>query len=313
MRSSRICTGAALAGAVAMLVAGSAPAQTPVEGFALERLAPVVGSTWLALDALDMPAGFAGAASATFGYSSRPLVVRGSSASVVSDQALVDYGFMVSWNRLRLSLVLSQPLHASGHDLTVGSVVWTAPMLSVASHPDSLADARVDATFRLWGDESGPVRLGLGAQLYVPSGNRADYLTDGTVRATGRLQGAGRLGPFDWAGSVGIHVRPLDVGDVAGAPKGSEAVWAVALGVRREVGRVELAVGPEFWGFTVLRDGDSGVEGLLMGRVDVPVSAAMRARFKLAVGAGLLSAPGVPEWRSVLSLELVGRVQKSGE
>jgi hypothetical protein len=102
-------------------------------------------------------------------------------------------------------------------------------------------------------------------------------------------------------------VRPLDLGDVVGAPHGSEFLWAVAAGVRREVGStVHLAIGPEFWGFTIFKNGSTGIEGLLSGRVELQLNPGALARFKLAAGAGLSAAVGVPEWRGVLSFELVG-------
>jgi hypothetical protein len=58
-----------------------------------------------------------------------------------------------------------------------------------------IADMRLGLDSRLAGSVDGPLRFGFSAQLFVPSGERASYVTDDTYRGLLRVQFAG-----DWSG-----------------------------------------------------------------------------------------------------------------
>lgn len=341
MRSSEARASVALV-ALAVLSSwtGRAEAQQQAQGFALDRLylsAP--GGGWFVMDTLDMHGGLGGAVSLTTGYAHDPLRVRTSDGSqrltVVSDEALTDIGFAATYGRFRAYLNFDTPLTVQGqgcppapHDATcgiVGAYQFTAPNsgqaftpsgVNPATAPDAFADARIGFDVRLLGSWRSPLRLGAGAQLFVPSPNtvRSEYLTDGTFRAMGRLLAAGDVGAFSYAGQVGVHVRPMDASPTPGGPAGSELLFGLAAGPKFSVGKnqaMSLVVGPEVFGETAFRSffGSSatGVEGLLGGRLEGNADDGGQLRVKLGVGGGLDARFGAPEWRMVLAVELFDR------
>ncbi len=238
-------------------------------GFALERLyqsAP--GGGWVVMDALDMRGGLGGAVALTTGYAANPLrVSQGSQAlAVVSDEAFVDFGFAITWDRLRLYLNLDAPLAIDGDATSagthVGGYTFVSPSVGLGSSPDPLTDARVGFDVRLLGGPTSPFRLGLGAQLLIPNGARSCFLpvpgdppvvpacyeTDGTYRGMLRALFAGDIGGFTYAGQLGVHIRPLDDAPVPGSPQGSELLFGAAAGPKIALGRgasaPALIVGP---------------------------------------------------------------------
>jgi OmpA-OmpF porin, OOP family len=328
MRSSEARASVASVALAAVLSwPGRAQAQQQAQGFALDRLylsAP--GAGWLVMDTLDMHGGLGGVMSLTTGYAHDPLRVRTSDGSerltVVSDEALADFGFAATYGRFRAYLNFGVPLTVAGQGGTVGAYLFTAPNsgqtftpsgVNLGTAPDAFADARVGFDVRLVGSARDPLRVGVGAQLFVPSPNtvQSEYLTDGTFRAMGRLLFAGDVGALSYAGQAGIHIRPMDESPTPGSPEGSELLFGLAAGPRFSVGRnnaMSLVVGPEVFGETALRSflGSSatGVEGLLTGRIEGTADDGDEVRVSLGAGGGLDARFGAPEWRMVLAVEL---------
>ncbi|MGD0528979.1 MAG: hypothetical protein ABSE49_27825 [Polyangiaceae bacterium] len=322
MRSSEraLATGA-FAGAlvVATAVASNAAAQQPAQGFAVDRFyesAP--GGGWFVMDDLDLHGGLGGVASMTTGYAMKPLRVTDGvqHVAVVSDEAITDLGFAATYDRWRVYLNLDAPLLiqgqcGSGAPCTVGSYQLTSPSLDLASHPDTFSDARIGVDVRILGDARSPFRLGAGAQIFIPEGDRADYDTDGTVRAMVRALAAGDRGALTYAAQLGVHIRPLDDSPAPGSPQGSELLFGVAAGVRLPVSRDGAAlvvVGPEVYGETAFRSffgtTATGLEGLLSGRLEQLPVHGPKWRVKLGGGGGLDPHFGAPEWRLVVGVEL---------
>jgi len=313
------------AAALLSLWAPRAGAQQAVQGFALDRLylsAP--GAGWFVMDTLDVPSGLGGVMALTTDYARDPLRVRSSDGSqrlaVVSDEALADFGFAASYDRFRLYLNLDMPLTVTGQSGTIGAyqftspttgLLFTPPGVDLGTAPDTLADARIGADARLVGSSSSGFRLGVGAQLLIPSPNenRSEYLTDGTFRAMGRVLFAGDIGVLGYAGQLGVHVRPLDNAPTPGSPQGNELLFGVAAGPRLPLGTGRaLVVGPELFGATALRSflssSATAVEGLLSGRLEGTADDGPQVRVKLGVGGGLDARFGAPEWRIVAAVEL---------
>ncbi len=316
MRSSEIRV-RLLAAALLALVLAPAPAHADVQaqGFGLERLTPSpAGAGWFSVDSLDMHGGLGGAAAVTASFAHDPLVVTasdGSRLAVVANSAFVDYGFAATWDRFRFSLDFSQPLWTKGDSGSVGGYAYSAPALDLGSNPDTLGDARLGVDARLFGEADGPLRLGLGAQLYAPNNSRDAYVTDGTFRAMFRLLGAGDLGRFTYAGSVGVHVRPLDDAPVWGSPRGSELLFAIGGGYRVPLGDAragDVTIGPELFGASALKSlfgaTTTALEGLLTARWQQGGEGA-HLGVRIGAGGGLHPEFGAPEWRTVLSVELV--------
>lgn len=303
--------------AVAVLAASACPsraeAQQQPQGFAVERFYPSApGGGWMVMDTLDMHGGLGGVMAMTTGYALKPLRVTDGvqHVAVVSGQAFTDFGFAATFDRLRLYLDVDLPLLVKGDGGTVGDYSYDAFSVDLGTNPDTLGDARIGMDARLLGDASSPFRLGAGAQLFVQSGHREDYVTDGTYRAMGRLLFAGDIGLFTYAGQLGVHVRPLDDSPAPGSPRGSELLFGVAAGPRFPVGgcgSTVVVVGPEVYGETAFSSffgtGATGVEALLSGRIEGTDDGA-QLRVKLGTGGGIDPHFGAPEWRIVLGVEV---------
>jgi len=317
MRSSRSLALALVLAATA--VSARAEAQQAVNGFKVERLYPApAGGGWFVMDALDWRGSLAGAMGLTQGYSHAPLRIGTSDGAqrltIIQDQAFADFGFAVTLDRFRAYLDFDMPLYVrGGQGGAIGGYAWSAPGVDPGSNPDTLADARVGFDARLVGDARDAFRLGIGAQLYVPNGNRADYVTDGSYRAMGRVLVAGDVGAFTYAGHAGVHVRPLDDSPAPGSPQGSELLFGGAAGARLLLcnGGSALVIGPEVYGATAFASffGTTGtaLEGLFTGRWEGTREHGPQVRLKLGMGAGLNPHFGAPEWRTVLGVEVFDR------
>jgi hypothetical protein len=294
--------------------AADAEAQQQPQGFAVERLYPsAAGGGWFVMDDLDFNGGFGGAVAFTAGYSRKPLEVTSPDGTrhlfLVSDEAFVDVGVSATYRRCRVYLDFPMPLRVTGNSGVVGPYQLTAPSVGVGTNPDTISDARAGFDMRLLGKPESALRLGVGAQLVFPSGNRADYVTDGTYRGMVRFLAAGDAGRFSYAGQLGLHVRPLDDAPAPGSPGGNELLFGLSAGRRFSVGTGwAVVIGPEVYGETAFRSlfgGATGVEGLLTGRFERP-GEGRRVRLKLGVGRGLDAHFGAPEWRLVLGAEVSG-------
>jgi hypothetical protein len=239
------------------------------------------------------------------------------SLAVVSDQAFAGVAAAVTYDRWRVYLNLDSPLVITGRSGTVGQDAFTAPGVDLGSSPDTLADARFGLDVRLVGGPRSRFRLGVGAQLLVPFGSRADYDTDGTFRAMVRALVAGNTGYFTYAGQLGVHIRPLDDSGAPGSPQGSELLFGVAGGVKLPVGRqrsMAVVIGPELYGATAFRSflgaNTTALEGLLTARLEGTQDNRFQVRVKLGGGAGLNPQFGAPEWRVVLGIEVFNHNQR---
>lgn len=293
--------------------ASQAHAQQSAQGFGVERFYPSApGGGWFVMDALDMHGGLGGTMGLTVGYARNPLRLLDGARTldVVSHQLFAGIGLAVTYDRWRWYLNLDAPFFVHGDSGTIGGYAFSGPSVDVASHPDTLSDARIGMDVRIAGGPGSRFRLGAGAQIFVPFGDRADYVTDGTLRAMVRVLVAGDLGIFTYAAHVGVHVRTLDEAPVPGSPQGSEMLFGVAAGARIPVGRTgrfAVVVGPEVYGATAFRSffGFTGtdLEGLLSARIEGTRPTGMQLRVKLAGGFGVLQGFGAPDWRVVIGIE----------
>jgi hypothetical protein len=227
---------------------------------------------------------------------------------VVSDQAFADVGVAVTYDRFRFSANLESPLLVRGAGGADGGLDVT-----IGNTPDTISDVRFGFEARLLGDARDAFRLGLGVQLYIPSGVRTDYVTDATARAMGRLLVAGDFGAWSYAGQVGLHYRPDGNVPGADATNSIELLFGGAIGRRIPVGWMgssDLVIGPEVFGETSLTQvgptANTGVEALLSARLEETGADHPHLRVKLGVGAGLDPHFGAPQWRAVLSIEGFG-------
>jgi len=291
-----------------------ADAQQPTQGFAVERFYPSApGGGWFVMDDINISSGLGGAISLTTGYARNPLQVASDGTqrlALVSGEAFADLSAAVTYDRYRVYLNIPVPLSVTGNSGTLGPYQLTAPSLSIGANPDTVSDPRLGFDTRLFGKPGSSLRLGAGAQLIFPSGNRTDYVTDGRYRGMFRFLAAGDAGRFSYAGQLGVHIRPAEGLLLPGSPNGNELLFGVSAGrkfpLRSGWGMV---VGPEFFGQTAVRsssNGQTGFEGLLTARLERTGDRA-HLRFRMGIGHGLVEHFGAPEWRILVGVELVGQ------
>ena len=215
----RIARAITLAGMV--LVPSIAEAQQVAQGFAVERFYPSApGGGWFVMDTLDMHGGLGGTLAISSGYAYRPLQVAtpdgAQHLAVVSDEAFADLGVAVTYDRYRVSMNMTSPLVVAGQDGSVGSTTYKAPSVDVGTNTDLISDVRIGLDARLFGTQTSAFRLGASAQLFVPSGDRSEYDTDGTYRAMGRVLFAGDLAFLSYAGQVGLRAPEIDFRGMCG-------------------------------------------------------------------------------------------------
>jgi len=289
-------------------------AQQQPSGFAVERLyqsAP--GGGWFVMDDLDISGRLGGALSATSGYERNPLVITGPDGkqklAVVSQEAFLDIGGSVTHDRFRGYINIPMPLLVTGTSGTLGPYQFTAPSFTLGTSPDTVSDGRIGVDARLFGQPGSALRLGAGAQLIFPSGNRSDYVSDARYGGMFRFLAAGDAGAFRYAGQLGVHARPLNDAPVPGSPNGNEFLYGISAG-RSFTVRNEWAIvaGPEIFGETAFHSffsGETGTEALLTGRLE-QTKTEHNLRFKLGFGHALQQNFGAAQWRIVYGVELFG-------
>lgn len=281
-----------------LLFASPAAAQTAPEGFAVERFSPVpAGGGWFANDELSMHGGLGGALSLTTSYARGPLRAGN---DYVEHEAIVDAGFAVTFERLRLSLDFVSPLVVHGRSM--------GPEVDPGTAPDVLSDTRIALTARVIGDHDSPFRLGVSGELFVPSGERADFVTDDRYRGILRVIVAGDREGYVYSAHIGLHVRTLVDDSMAQGPRGSELLFGAAFGPKFPIAKdMAFVFGPEIFGTSAIsafaRHDSSALEGLLTARFE---TLEPTLRVKLGGGGGLHPFFGAPEWRAVIGVELSG-------
>jgi hypothetical protein len=294
-----------------------ANAQKDALGYGLERLYPSApGGGWFVLDSLDTHGGPGGVMGLTVGYAHNPLKIEDGREhlAVVSDQAFANFGFAATYGRFRLYTNFDMPIVIEGTSGTVDGYRYTAPGVDPVTPPDALTDVRIGFDARILGNERSAFRLGAGAQLFIPNGERADYETDDSYRAMGRVLFAGDVGLFTYAAHLGVHIRPLDDSPTPGSPRGSEMLFGAGGGMKLPIGiggEKALVIGPELFGATAfkpfLSETGTALEGLVSGRLEGTADDGPQVRVKLGAGAGLNPHFGAPDWRMVFGIELFDR------
>lgn len=297
----RVC----LAALGVLLFVGRAPPARAQEarGFALGRFVPSErGSSWFALDSLDFRGQTRPAIGIVGDWAHKPLVIRNADdserASIIDQQAIVHAGgSLVIGDRFRFGLSLPVAAYQSGETGQVAGTTLSSPGAAI------VGDLRTSADIRIVGTHGGPFTTAAGIEMYAPTGSQSGYTGDGSFRSIPRVLVAGTVGPFVYAGRVGVHVRSAR--QFADGEIGSEIVVAAAAGVRPHA---RVVVGPEMFGSTALdasafRTRSTPLEALLGAHVDIT----SELRGGVGVGTGMARGFGSPQLRGILSLEWVPR------
>jgi OmpA-OmpF porin, OOP family len=310
LRQHRSGRGAPVAAALLASLAAAAPAAAQTvgaDGFAVNRFSPSDrGSDWFTLDSLDLRGHLRPALGILAELAYKPLIIYGvplgggereERVRLIETQLHLHVGAaLVLKDRLRVAASLPLVVHQSGTSGMLNGVSYTAP------EGFALGDLRLSGTVRLLGVYGDVFTLAAGAQLSLPTGDRASYSGDGHVRANVHLAAAGDVGMVAYAGRLGIDYRAL-AESVDGSALGSEVFLAASVGIRALERR--LLVGIEAFGATVFTEGES-----FFARRTSPFEALLGAHYRAGdvrvgagVGRGFTSAFGTPAARFLATFE----------
>jgi len=291
-----------------MAMVGSAPTAsaqptTRTEGFALNRFEPsVIGSDWFATESLDLRGNGRFSLGVVADYARKPLVVRDLDGNEVNapieDQLYLRLGgSVILRDRIRISAMLPLAPLNSGTPGSFGGMDFEV------DEGVAIGDLRVGADLRLLGNYGDVFTAAVGAFVFVPTGDQASYMSDGTVRVVPRLSVAGIANIFQYGARVGYEWRNSN-DDIAGTEFGSELEFAAAAGLRFLDGAV--IVGPELYGSTVVSDGTDAFFGKDTTALEAVLGAhfmvARSIRFAVGAGPGLDQTIGTPAFRAMASL-----------
>jgi OmpA-OmpF porin, OOP family len=291
----------AIAGAACALIPATAHAQTSAtSGFAIDRFEPAGGgSEWFSLESLDFRGHLRPAFGLVADLALNPVVIYDASgqkvSALVSGQATLHAdAALVLWSRLRLDVNAPVVVWNDGEAGTLDGVSYEPP----TGQP--LGDLRLGADVRLFGEAHEGITAAVGAQVFLPTGHRGAFTSDGSTRVWPHLLFAGEAGPLVWAARLGYHYRPTDKCTCALTP-GSEVTGGAALGVRA---LPTMLIGAELYASTAATS--DGFLKATTSPLEVLLGVHVAASPDWTVGAG--AAPGTegagsPSWRFVASLQ----------
>lgn len=291
---------AAITGLVSFTLTTTKTASAQPSGFAVNRFDPSErGSEWFMSDSLDLRGHLRPAAGVVGDWGYKPLVVYNADDSergALIEHQIVTHlgGSLVMWDRLRGAINLPIAVYQTGDNPT-------APGLRTSSPDPSFGDLRLAADVRVLGEHGSPFNSAVGVALYLPTGSRDNYTSDGNVRFAPRASVAGDIDIFSYAGKLGFIYRPLTEKFNVN-PLGSEFTLAVSAGVR--LLDKKLLVGPELYGSTVTNAGS------FFEKATTPLEWLLGAHYSIGdlrvgggIGTGLTRGWGTPVLRTVLSAE----------
>ncbi len=300
MRLFRLALTALVIGWLVLASTARAQSLTQQRGFALDRFDPSDrGSEWFVLDSLDLRGRSRAAVGVVASWASKPLVAydanRVEQATLVGNQVFVHPGgSIVLWNRLRGGVNMPIAVFQDGSRVVAGNTLYSPPS-------SALGDLRLTSDVRVFGEHLEPLTVAVGAAVYLPTGSRDNYTSDGTVRATPRVSVAGDVSVFAYAARFGFAYRSLSE-RFDRNPLGSEITGSLAAGVR--VTDPNLVVGPELFGSTIV-DEDSFLKrrGTQLEWLLGAHYSKSDLRFGGGVGTGLTRGWGTPSLRAFFGVE----------
>lgn len=202
-------------------------------------------------------------------------------------------------DRALLSLSLPIALAQGGDALDVDGTEVAAPTSA------ALGDLRIGARVLLYGEDDGPAQIGVGGNVYVPTGSTeatGSYTGDGSARVAPQLLFGGkyRLMPevtLAYTAMAGFHVRS--------SKNPTSVIYGAGVAAMLLDGTVQ--VGPEFYASTPIMPGGftlvEGADVALNNGTNAELLLGARWRFYegltvgAAAGPGLSQAMGTPAFR----------------
>ena len=299
----------ALLGGAAVTAAGAASAQDasgpPVNsGFALQRFTPAMAGDRFFGVASPYASGEVGLhVGLLVDHASNPLLlsrVRGltEETGVVTDQMHVHLNATLAlFDRLAVNVDIPAAVVNQGNDPDYRGTVYGSPKDA------SFADLRFGARGRLFGGERDLFQLGVQAFLWVPTGERAGFTGDESVRVMPQLLLGGFHDRFVWSFNAGAHLRPTTLyNDVT---LGSTVELAAAAGVRLGDER-RVQIGPEVTvGFAI----ENGARRNTHSEILLGAKYRLASSFEIGIAAG----PGVTPGYGTPDARFVGGVTYTPE
>jgi outer membrane protein OmpA-like peptidoglycan-associated protein len=232
-------------------------------------------------------------------YAHNPLVLRtvGTNqklGSVVSGQLFLHLnGGIALWERLLVNVDVPVALANKGDSPTAGGITFTSPGKA------EFGDLRLGLRLRIHGDYHDAFQVGAGAYLWLPTGAKSAFVSDGTARGLPQLIVGGRVAErFVYAAALGPEIRKTQT--IAGVDQGTMFDWGLGAGVLLGDKR-HVQLGLE-------SSGAATFSGAQKRNINAEVLASVRARplddleLGAALGPGLTSGVGTPDVRMVLSI-----------
>lgn len=281
------------------LLSGLVSPVASAQGFLVNRLEPSErGSDWFVGESLDFRGSFRPAVGILGDYSVRPLVIYDAAGNIQSSVVRNNFvthlgGSFVLFERARLGLSVPVQLFADGRSGTVGTTALPPP-----PREQGMGDMRLSLDFRLLGEYGDAFTAALGANLWLPTGEKEQYMSDGELRVRPRVAVAGDVGSIAYSAQVGFMARNPNA---SGYGLGNEMTFAATVGLKAADGR--LTVGPEVFGNTSLDDA--------FGKRTTPVEGVLGAHYLISddvrigagVGSGLTRGFGAPQVRVLAGIE----------
>jgi OmpA-OmpF porin, OOP family len=301
-RSRRLLATIAFAAPIAAAMIGVAPqAAAQSAGYAVNRFEPSErGSDWYLSESLDLRGRARPFGGIVMDWAYRPLVVSsagGPAATVITDDVVMHAGGgIVFLDRVRASLSLPIALYRHGDDVNGLTVAARAPRERA-----TVSDLRVALDAGLFGEYGESLHVAIGTQVFLPTGARESFTSDGTMRVAPRILIAGEAAAFAYAAKVGFMYRPFD-GTFEGRRLGSEAFATLSAGVKVND---RVIFGPEMHTASVVtgRDAFASRSTALGALLGMHVILADDFRVGNAIGTDFLRGDGSPDFRLLASFE----------
>jgi OOP family OmpA-OmpF porin len=131
--------------------------------------------------------------------------------AVVSDQLVLHVGGTYAlWDRLALHLDVPFAVYQAGDDPVKGTETFASPNDAV------LGDVRVGLRLGLFGKPGSMLQASVGGSLWLPTGDQAQYTSDGSLRGMPQLLLGGEGHRVLWSLAVGAEFRGARTYDDAG-------------------------------------------------------------------------------------------------
>jgi outer membrane protein OmpA-like peptidoglycan-associated protein len=286
--------------AISVASARPADAQEPAGGFSLNQFEPTpAGDALFGVPSPSASGSLVPRVMAVFDYAHRPVRLAGSDDAVVSAQGYVRLDASLAlWDRLLVSVDFPLAVVQDGDDPDLAGFDFVRPTAP------QVGDLRFGLRARLFGEDPGPIQLGLGGYLFVPTGSETEYTGEGAVRGAPHVVLGGRIG---LSSSVGLVWSVMGGAELTGSDNPQTITFGGGAGLL--LGGDLLQIGPELYGSAPLggelRLATIGAElpTKASTNAEVIVGAKLRVLGGLVLGAaagpGILQGVGTPTVRAI--------------